>query len=393
VAQVVTTPEPHAPPVPPRPPSVADPRPRTSDLARGPFYVSTLDWTAQTYSIARYSRGRPLPSGSVAAVHRDASKSCPGLNEPSITRDAGGTYFLYSSERVCGARHPRVALWTSADGRRFTRRGEILTGTGAWTAYVVYDRGVFRAWYAEQGPERGLYYAESRDGLHFRRVGGRKGARPYAVRVVRAGRRWYVFYGRRTRGRRPRTRAALLEFSDPHQATYTDAGPMTHDRPVGDTLSAVAGKGSRALRVAVPGRIRVGATVVVAGRAGTGDAVQVRRVDGRWLHLDRPLRVRHAPGDHLALAESLGAVPSYVCRGRGGTWEGIFTTLQPLHETLFQLTLAYRARSIDGPWRVDRSAKAPVLAHENQQYRRVVVSPAPVTRRPDVAACGRRAAG
>src|SRR3954451_4547854 len=103
--------------VPVAPPYAGPAAERREPIARGPFYVSTLDWTAQSYSIARYEHGRPQPYGALAAVRVDASERCPGLTGPSVTQNAAGTYFLYATERTCQSpRRRRVTVWTSTDG-------------------------------------------------------------------------------------------------------------------------------------------------------------------------------------------------------------------------------------------------------------------------------------
>ena len=85
-----------------------------------------------------------------------------------------------ASLRALRRRGPELVLHVSRDGVRFRRVGPVLRvprGAHAGPAYVVYDRGLFRAWYSlfRAGEDGRLVYAESRDGTAFTAVGGFRG--------------------------------------------------------------------------------------------------------------------------------------------------------------------------------------------------------------------------
>ena len=367
----------------PVPPPYAGPAAeRREPIARGPFYVSTLDWTAQSYSIARYEHGRPQPYGALAAVRVDASKRCPGLTSPSVTRNSAGTYFLYASERTCHApRDRRVTVWTSPDGVDFQRRGRV-RGAAIEAGYVVYDRGVFRAWYS--GSRGELLYGESRDGLRFAQVGGPKGPSGDPAFVVKNGEEWFLAQSSSRDGHQVPT---LLEFGAPRQPRYREVGFDVSRRGAGARVAARASRGQRSLELSSTRRVKPGDLIVVPAGSVAADAAQVERVDGRTVRLRTSLRASHRPGDDVELAGGGSVAPSYMCRESDGSWAGMFTVYQALPSALYEITLVYRADSIRGPWRVDRGARAPILALENEQRRRAVLSPTPVTRGPAVRRC------
>jgi hypothetical protein len=357
---------------------------RREAIAKGPFFVSTLDWTAQSYALARYEQGRPQPYGAIARVSIDASRRCPGLSTPSVTRDAAGTYFLYASQRTCDKPVTReLTLWTSTDGVNFTRRGPVRGDREMGGTHVVYDRGLFRAWYSRVDGQ--LLYGESRDGRQFTRVGGGRAPAGDPEQVVKHNGEWYLVYSRLHGAHQ---RPVLLKFADPRQPRYEEVAFDVPRRSTGARLAAPSATGQRAIDLTDAHAVKPGDLVVVATRGEEADASQVERVDGSTVRLRSGLGVAHTPGDRVELAGAGSIVPSYVCRERDGTWAGIFSVFQALPSTLYEVTLVYRAESINGPWRVDRHAQAPILALENEQRRRSVVAPAAPTRGVGVPRCG-----
>lgn len=389
VAQLVLAPEPRDVRLPPRPAAAKVPlgpvvaaKPRREPIADGPFYVSTLDAAAQSYGVARYVDGRPSPVGELARVHVDASKRCPGLTSPAVTRGRDGEYLLYVTERVCDAPdRPRLGLWTSRDGRHFRRRATVQASPPMPRAYIVRDGDVFRAWYREDGM---IHYAESSDGVRFTVLGGPKAAGATPGYVFKDGRRWYLLSNRTSDGR---SDAALFAFDDPRQPRYEDLGAIAPRRSAPKRVVTPARRGARTVELSGTRGIAKGDLLVIRGRLGA-DAIQVARIRGDKVRLASPLTVRHDPGDGLDLATAGSTLPSYVCRERDGTWAGIFGTADAVPGVLFEPALVYRAKSIRGPWRVDRSATAPILALENRQRRRSTQSPTAVSRGVGVRRCG-----
>jgi len=357
-------------------------------LARGPFYVNSLDSGAQSYTIARYVGGWPDPLGAVAEVARDPQRSCVGLAWPSVTRAPGGDVFLYASERTCGEPDwRRVTVWKSRDGRRFKRIGTAFGSTSP--SYVVYDRGMFRAWLSEDAV--GVRYAESRDGVHFRKRGGARAPDVQVDYVFKHDETWYLLYTRHVS--EDEWVPALMTFTDPVQGRYHDRGPIGRTRPVTARLAAPAARGATLVTLDDARGFRPGELVVIATDESKADVVQVARVRGRVLRLRAALAQPHATGDRIALADARKLTPSYVCRERDGSWAGIFVPFQAFPDLLYEPTAAYRARSLRGPWRVDRSAPAPLLSLRNRELKRSAENPTPVARGPEVQRCGAAPAG
>jgi hypothetical protein len=212
------------------------------------FFVNMFpDWRTSSssrlrYEIGRYVRGEASPVGAVASP-----EGCI-LGFPSVTRDSNGLYWLYATEHDC-MELQWVVAFTSTDGVNFTRHGPVirrLPGEGQMrAAYVVYDAGVFRAWFATDAPGmlwgQNIYYAESTDGLNFQRIGGIKatispdswdsGAIGVDT-VVRddATGEWYAFYAGMNR-ELTRLMPGVLRFHDPRQDTYEKIGPIALPRP------------------------------------------------------------------------------------------------------------------------------------------------------------------
>lgn len=394
---VEAPPEPVAPPEPPAAnvaPADAPPRFKPVDraarptVAARPFYVTSLDAASSAHSIARYSKGFPDPAGLVVAAKIDGK--AVSFVHPSVTRDASGTYFLYALERRYGEPlFERIAVFTSRDGKKFSYRRAVFKGRAFSSAYFVFDDGVFRAWYTQTpGKRPGIYYAESRDGLHFREIGGARSRPRYIDYVVRDGSRWYALM---TTGvpRQP-DEPFLATFRDPREAHFNDIGHVARARPISARLARPARIGAREL-VIEPGksRLRRGDAIVLerASAGPTDDVVQIESVDGATLRLRGEVRFDYEPGDEIRVADRRRVGPSFVCRARDGTWKGIFSASAAFPRLPNELTLAYRAPSIRGPWTFDRTAVAPLLTLENEQITRSVSQPTPVTESPDVTKC------
>jgi hypothetical protein len=390
VAQVVIDREPRPRvPLPPLPAAETGPPPprvpaqkRREPIANGPFYAATLDSAAQSYGITRYVDGRPSPVGERLRVRVDASRRCPGMTGPSVIRTATG-YRLFAGEATCdNPDRPRVVVWDSPDGLRFQRRGIVRATPPMEFASVLRDGDSFRAWYRAG---RDVYYAESSDGINFTTIGGPKIQNATPSHVMKHGNRWYLASSRNPAFRPDPT---LYEFKDPAQPSYTNLGSVLTRRFARTRVAAPARAGQRTIRLRSTRGIEPGDLLLVTTRLLQADPVQVTRVRGRAVRLKTPLIVSHAPGDAADIASAGEVSPTYICRGSDGSWAGIFTSTRILPDVLFQAPLLYRARSIRGPWRIDRSARAPILSMENRERRRAVNGQTPVTRGPEARRCG-----
>ena len=193
-----------------------------------PLYVNMLG-SGNRYSLGRYVNGEPDPVGSIA------TSRC-GLWSPSVTK-ARGRFWLYAAESDC-RQWRRIILFKSRDGVHFKRYGPVIRrghGEGELRMpYVVFDHGLFRAWYTvDTGPRLGqsLRYAESRDGTHFRsfpgaraRAGGIDRGAMTVEMVFRMPHRggWRLLYTAFD-GSLTRARPALMTFGDPRQRHYGEA--------------------------------------------------------------------------------------------------------------------------------------------------------------------------
>ncbi len=350
------------------------------------------------YTLGRYVNGDPEPVGPIA-------ESACDLWSPSLIR-ARGRYWLYAAENDC-REWQRLVLFSSDDGVRFERIGAAIRrrpGEGQLRMpYVVFDGGLFRAWYTiDEGERQGqqLVYAESRDGLRFRRLAGpRARAGPGrldsgAITVEMVFRdpssgTWNLLYT----GYDPaleRARPALMTFANPRQRRYAKRGAIGQIRDRRGDLLAPAAAGARELR-AGGGPFRRGDPIVIAAGSDPEPA-RIIAVDGEVLTLDGPLRLDHEAGEPLALADASKISPSYVCRD-GRRWRGLFTLFGAPPRLNGEYTAVVSAEALSGPWTLDRAARFPALSPANGELKRSVENPTPVTEGPDLQACGRRIPG
>jgi hypothetical protein len=143
----------------------------------------------------------------------DRSDADPFLTaSPSVLIEDGVWRMWYVSAlewelRTEGARHRYLIKYAeSADGIRWRREGRIAIPfeDGEYAMgrpHVLKDGGTYRMWFCVRGNRYAIAYAESEDGLSWRR--GPAGAPPPAAwdaemqaypMVLRDGRRWLMFY-------------------------------------------------------------------------------------------------------------------------------------------------------------------------------------------------------
>ncbi len=400
------------------------------------FFVNMYpDWRAPSssqlrYEIGRYIRGEASPVGPVASP-----EGCI-LGFPSVTRDSSGLYWLYATEHDC-VELQWVVAFTSTDGVNFTRHGPVirrLPGEGQMrAAYVVYDAGVFRAWFATDAPGmlwgQNIYYAESTDGLNFQRIGGIKatispdGWDSGAIGVDTVVRddttgEWYAFFAGMNR-ELTRLMPGVLRFRDPRQEPYEKIGPIASPRPrLRTQLVADATAGALSVAVADATLFRVGDLVVVTNDRSTdatasralpehsarfglvpqqprapdrpvivADAAQVVGRSTNQLYLSLPLRSSYQTGDTVVVIDARKISLSYVCRASDGTWLGIFTVFNATPLMGSEYTLAYRAPGPTGPWQIDYTRPAPVFSPYNNDFKVSVENPDAVTTSPSVQSC------
>lgn len=366
------------------------------------FYVNMYDEARpgydDGYKIGRYSGGRPAPVGPVATGEQSERRQCGGVVWPSATQKRRSV-FLYATEWACdGGRWDRLVAFTSTDGRSFARRRVVLQrrpGDSAFGfAFVVYDQRLFRAWWiAVRGGngitvKRGqadLLYAESDDGLHFHQVGGVKAHIEQLDFLTRHRGRWYLFHTvERNKGDYA---PALVTFTNPRQAHYRQAGFIGTTRQLSTTLTESAAAGDTTLAVGSTAGFRTGDLIVLSSVRGfvsepkTVTAVRPGRL------VVQPLDAAHAAGETVATADARKVAPSYVCRNANGVWGGIFTVYEAVPRTLLEMTLAYRAPSPRGPWRIDYRFPAPLFPMWNGAKKRSVENPTPLLRSPEVQRC------
>ncbi len=134
---------------------------------------------------------------------------------PSILVEGGLWRMWYISgtgwENTASGARPRylIKYAESRDGIRWERDGQIAVqfeSDGEYAMgrpHVINDRGIYRMWYCIRGDRYRMAYAESNDGLVWRRCDAEGGAPPrqdwddemqsYPM-VLRAGGRWIMFY-------------------------------------------------------------------------------------------------------------------------------------------------------------------------------------------------------
>ena len=355
------------------------------DSAGAPAMFVNMLGSSDRYALGRYVNGEPEPIGPVAESRCD-------LWGPSVTR-ARGRFWLYAAESDC-TEWQRIVLFTSENSVEFEREGTVIrrrAGEGQLRMpYVVFDRGVFHAWYTvDRGGRQGqaLRYAESPDGVHFRRFPGARATAEglghgamtvdIAVRDSETG-SWSLLYTGFSDDLK-RARPSLMSFSDPRQRHYEGRGPVGMARNPRARLLAPAAAGERELRIAGD-RFERGDPVVVAAEAEVQpDPSRVRFQRGDRLVLESPLRFDHRPGDPLTAADATKISPSYVCRA-GGRWLGLFTLFGSPPRVNGEFVAAFGAKSLSGPFEVDRSAPFPALSPDNGEFKRSVENPTPVTR-------------
>ena len=356
-----------------------------------PLYVNMLG-SSNRYSLGRYVNGEPDPVGSIARSRCD-------LWGPSVTK-ARGHFWLYADESDCSQwRH--IILFKSRDGVHFRRYGAVIRrshGEGELRMpYVVFDQGVFRAWYTvDAGPKLGqsLVYAESQDGTHFRSF---PGARARAAGIDRGAMTVeMVFRMRHRRGWRllytafnaalTRARPALMSFGDPRQRHYRKRGSIGGLRDLRTTLTSDVSAGDRRLGVAASAFQPGDPVIVAAGSSLTPDASTIVDVQGNELLLSNPLRFDHGAGDQVAAAGSRKMSPSYVCRS-GKRWSGLFTVFEPVPRAESEYVVAVSANRLSGPFALDRKSRFPLLSASNEEFKRSVENPTPVTTGPQAPHC------
>ena len=177
-----------------------------------------------------------------------------------------------------------------------------------------------------------------------------------------------------------------MTFTDPRQRHYEKRGPIAGLRDRRTSLRSAASAGDRELQVASdPFAIR--APVVVAGPGSSRpDASTVAAAHGNRLVLASPLRFDHQAGEEVAAADARKMSPSYVCR-RGGGWLGLFTVFGSIPRAGSEYVAAYRADRLSGPFTLDRNARFPVLSAVNDEFKRSVENPTPVTSDPRAQRC------
>lgn len=149
----------------------------------------------------------------------------PGVNhqnDPSVV-SAEGVWWMFYTRAKRGI-FDEIAAATSTDGVRWQLRGVVLhpTAGGAWDSLVVSrpsvlrENGVFKMWYDARGlkpgavspasvkpedlltlaDERAVGYAESKDGLHWQRIGAKPvlGASAGDVHVSRHAEGYVLLY-------------------------------------------------------------------------------------------------------------------------------------------------------------------------------------------------------
>lgn len=383
----------------------APPDPPPEPHPAGPFFVNTLG-SSHLYTLGRYIDRNPAPVGSVL-------KSACHLWSPSVTR-AGELFWLYAAESGpepkggpprsgdC-SRWLRVVAFTSRDGRNFRRRASAIRPRASEgelrMPYVVFDHGIFRAWFTvDHGGEQGqaLFYAESKDGLRFKRRGrrraragpGRLDAGAITVDTVfrdpKSG-RWSLLYTGFD-ATLERARPMLMTFKHPRQRRYRKRGPIAEPRSRGGTLLAPASRGDREIAVS-GGPFEPGDPVVVASDVGAqADPSQVLSQTGVRVALQSPLHLDHGRGGAVALGDAAKVSPSYVCRTAGG-WRGLFTVFGAIPRVTGEFTAIFRAARLSGPWRLDRGAPFPFLSPRNAEFKSSVENPTPVTRGPAPPRC------
>jgi hypothetical protein len=317
----------------------------------------------------------------------DPNLSCAGVVWPAATEDHAGHLFLYVSERRCDEpvwRH--VSLFVSANGTMFRRAGTVSTtpdgNTDLYSGYVVDDGGKFRGWFQTSD---GLRYGESNDGLQFR-LRGPAGPGGQIDFIFKRRDRWYFLY---TRPRRPDSWVPALMTFDPRKERFRDAGPIASNRPIQTQMTGTARRGDSELRTGSTQGFSEGDLIVVAPSRGLADVVRVSGVGAKSLKLATPLRRSHQSGETVAVSDRRKVSPSFVCRRANGNWSGIFTVFEAVPGTLYEQTLAYRAPSLHGPWRIDYRAPAPVFTLDNRGDvpERSVENPTPVMTSPRLPHC------
>ncbi|HKF80028.1 MAG TPA: hypothetical protein VKB17_04315 [Thermoleophilaceae bacterium] len=360
------------------------------------FFVNMFSGRDQRYMIGRYVGGNPAGQRVRAGPH-----SCH-LAWPSVTRGAHGTYWLYASENDC-RRWARVVVFGSRDGITFRRIGTAIAPAAdeqaIRTPYVVHDGRVFRAWVSVDrlGVEgQRVVYAESGDGIHFRRRVGAKlvagvqtAATTLAVEeVIRRNGRWSLMY---TGFNRSGNRAwgGIASFTDPRERSYSHGHKIVRSRSIVAGLTAPSGPGQTTVRVSGAGGFAPGDPIVISSLDGL-EAEPARVLGHRndSLVLSAPLRFPHAAGAPVAVADARKVSPSYVCHGQDGRWHGLFTAFGAFPRATTELALPYVASRLTGPWRLDKRFRFPFFSPFNWDgFYASVENPTQVTRRPDAPAC------
>jgi len=345
------------------------------------------------YGISEFfDSGLPVRLPRVVTV-RDAPKGTRHVAWPTAIRHDGGTYLFASLRR--GRRWDGVGLWTRRGDGDFQFQDVVLTANedepnGVGPAHVAYDPAApapFLMYYlvrGRRGPGFRVALATSRDGRRWTRRGSvmqadaeseRAGFAPSYLCRDRAG-RYLLFYMAYPDEDLSKGVAMLARSDDP-------AGPFAIKQVIyrnDDLRVAITGGGARGtavLRVESTTGLQVGHPYVIAkANSPTPEIVVIRQIRDRLVFLAYPLV--HDQGQSTVFSPYANKVdPSFVWRD-GDTWRGVFTVFGHAPGVGSEYTFVMRAPAVVGPWVPEKQPYYPYFLNALPNHRLSTENPIPL---------------